>query len=130
MYKKPSLVIEYYVYYVLLLRSCQRLKEPGSTSTCANFWFPFNNNMFNFITLTFFFFLFFFSFCSTKYYRVCYVLWYTFRLDFIIIYILVYSQPCMYSNVFSCYPFHFIVDLYYFCIFCFINYIVLLYCCC
>ena len=47
-----SLVIEYYVYYVL--RSCQRLKEPGSTSTCANFWFPFNN-MFNFITLTFFF---------------------------------------------------------------------------
>ena len=47
-----SLVIEYYVYYVL--KSCQRLKEPGSTSTCANFWFPFNN-MFNFKTLTFFF---------------------------------------------------------------------------
>ena len=33
----------------------------------------------------------------------------------------------MYSNVFSCYPFHFIVDLYYFCIFCFINYIVYCY---
>ena len=39
-----SLIIEYYVYYVL--RSCPGLKEPGSTSTCANFWFPFNN-MFN-----------------------------------------------------------------------------------
>ena len=93
------------------VRSCQRLKEPGSTSTCANFWFPFNN-MFYFITLTLFF-----LFVELNIIIVL-VLWYTLRLDF--------TSSCILNHVFKC-IFVLSVSLYYFCICFCISYIVYCY---